>query len=83
MLLRGGCAWLAASGAGTAERLLKDWGLLSVSATVLVVFLAMRRELRPIMHAVRRSERALGAVLCAFEPAPLNPQNLDLSVREL
>ncbi len=82
-LLRGGCAVLAAVGAGTAERLLKDWGLLSVSATVLVVFLAMRREFLPVMHAVRRSERALGVVLGAFEPALLNPQNLDLSVREL
>ena len=28
---------------------LKDWGLLSVSATVLVVFLAMRRDFLPIV----------------------------------
>jgi DNA-binding CsgD family transcriptional regulator len=82
-LLRGTCAVLAAVGAGSAERLLKDWGLLSVSATVLVLFLAMWRDFLPVMYAVRRSERALGVVLGAFEPALLNPQNLDLSVREL
>ena len=81
-LLRGGCALLAALGAHTAERVLADWGLISVSATVLVLFLAMRGDLLPVMGEMRRAERALGVVLGAFQPELLNPQNLDLSMRE-
>jgi DNA-binding CsgD family transcriptional regulator len=76
-------AMLSAVGAGTVERLMTDWGGLSVSISVLILFLAMRADLLTIVGAVRRSERALGVVLGAFEPALPNLGNLDLSVREM
>jgi DNA-binding CsgD family transcriptional regulator len=82
-LFRSGLAALAAIGTGSAERLLTDWGGISASATVLILFLAMRGDLLPIVGAVRRSERALGVVLGAFEPVLPNLRNLNLSVREM
>ena len=82
-LLRGAFAIASATGATGAEDVIMDWGLISVSATLLVVFLAIRRDLLRIMRSLRRSERALTVVLGAFTPETLNPRNLDLSIREL
>jgi DNA-binding CsgD family transcriptional regulator len=81
-MLRGAFAIAAATGAEGAGAVIMDWGLISVSATLLVVFLAMRRDLLPIMRSLRRSERALTVALGAFTPETLNPRNLDLSIRE-
>ena len=65
-LLRAAFSIASATGATGAEDVIMDWGLISVSATLLVVFLAIRGDLLPIMRSLRRSERALSVVLGAL-----------------
>ena len=81
-LLRGALAIAAAVGAGSALATLQDWGIISGSASVLVLLAGVRWFLNPLLESVSRSERALEVVLGAFQPDMLNQQNLDLSMRE-
>ena len=81
-LLRGASALALVLNAGEAERAVESWGSIAVSTAALVVFLAMARHMRPMLHALRRSERALSVVLGTFQPESLRPENLGLSLRE-
>lgn len=81
-VLRGISALTQALGAGDAERAVETWGAVAVSAAALAVFLAMARHMRPMLLALRRSERALSVVLGAVQPESLRPESLGLSLRE-
>lgn len=81
-LLRGAGALALALDAYDAERAVESWGAVLVSAAALAIFAAMGRHMRPMLHALRRSERALAVVLGACQPESLRPENLGLSVRE-
>lgn len=81
-VLRGTGALAVALNAGGAERAVESWGSIAVSAAVLVVFLAMARRIKPMLHALRRAERALSVILGTFQPESLRPENLGLSLRE-
>ena len=81
-LLRGSLAVAAAVGADAAPTAVQDWGMISGSASVLVLLVAVRWYLTPLLNSLQRSERALAVMLGAFEPGSLDPQNLDLSTRE-
>jgi DNA-binding CsgD family transcriptional regulator len=64
--------------------LLIELGLLAYAVGALFRSgLAALAAILPIVGAVRRSERALGVVLGAFEPVLPNLRNLNLSVREM
>ncbi len=81
-LLRGSLAIAAGLGASTALATLQNWGIISGSASVLVLLAGVRWYLGPILDSLRRSERALAGMLGAFQPDALDPQNLGLSIRE-
>ena len=81
-LLRGSLAVAAGLGAGTALATLQDWGIISGSASVLVLLAAVRWYLTPLMDSLQRSERALAVMLGVFQPEALDPRNLGLSTRE-
>ncbi|MCU0281524.1 MAG: LuxR C-terminal-related transcriptional regulator [Acidimicrobiia bacterium] len=81
-LLRGAGALALVLKTGEAERAVESWGSIAVSAAALAVFIAMARHMRPMLHALRRSERALSVVLGSFQPESLRPENLGLSLRE-
>jgi len=81
-LLRGGLAIGAAVGAGSALATLQNWGMISGSASVLVVLLGVRWYLTPLLDSVARTERALAVVLGTIESETLDLESLDLSTRE-
>ena len=56
--------------------------MISGSASVLVLLMAVRWYLAPVLNSLQRSERALAVMLGAFDPEALDPQNLNLSSRE-
>ncbi len=81
-VFRGALAVAAAVGADDALLALQNWGMISGSASVLVLLMAVRWYLTPLLNSLRRSERALAVMLGAFEPGSLDPRHLDLSTRE-
>jgi DNA-binding CsgD family transcriptional regulator len=81
-LFRGGTAIAAAAGVGSAEVTLGNWGIISGSASVLLLLATARWFLAPLLEAVNRSGRALSAMLGAVESESLDPERLGLSSRE-
>jgi DNA-binding CsgD family transcriptional regulator len=81
-LLRGSLAISAAVGVDAAQTAVQNWGMISGSASVLILLVAVRWYLTPLLNSLQRSQRALKVMLGAFEPGSLDPEDLDLSTRE-
>jgi DNA-binding CsgD family transcriptional regulator len=81
-VLRGSLAVAAGAGADAAQKTLQNWGIISGSASVLLLLVAVRWYLTPLLNSLQRSQRALAVMLGAFEPGSLDPEDLDLSTRE-
>jgi DNA-binding CsgD family transcriptional regulator len=81
-LVRGSLTMSVAVGADSALTAVQNWGMISGSASVLVLLVALRWYLAPLLNSLQRSQQALAVMLGAFEPGSLNPEDLDLSTRE-
>jgi DNA-binding NarL/FixJ family response regulator len=80
--VRGSLTMSVAVGADSALTAVQNWGMISGSASVLVLLVALRWYLAPLLNSLQRSQQALAVMLGAFEPGSLNPEDLDLSTRE-